>query len=314
MLLPLFGQGIVSTVDNFGVMGDRPSHPELLDYLAGQFLRDGWSIKKLLRTIVLSRAYRLASEAPENYREIDPANRLVWRHSPRRLEAEELRDAMLATAGRLELKPLYGSPAKALRMIEMPDNGPESRTINEAADRSVSRSVYLPLLRGVTPKSLEAFDPVTQTLVTGQRDATTVPTQALFLLNAAFVRRQSLSLAEKLLSEQDQDDVNKIRQAYRLTLGRTPNQQEVLRSRRFLADYRTTYAKLPPAEQPVAMPLDREKSAKAAPPAIPVDPDNIDRTDLVAVEEAVQPKDPKSAAWMSLVQALYASAEFRFVR
>src|SRR5207244_9583393 len=128
--------------------------------------------------------------------------------------------------GRLELKPLSGSPAKDLKMIEMRDNGPESRNINEAADRSVSRSVYLPLLRGVTPKSLEAFDPVTQTLVTGQRDATTVPTQALFLLNSAFVRRQSLSLAERLLSERQKSAARQIRQAYPLTLGRLQNEQE----------------------------------------------------------------------------------------
>jgi hypothetical protein len=310
----LFGQGIVSTVDNFGVTGDRPSHPELLDHLASQFIRDGWSIKKLVRTIVLSRAYRLSSDAPENYREIDPANRLVWRHSPRRLEAEELRDTMLATAGRLELKPLSGSPAKDLKMIEMPDNGAESRTINEAADRSVSRSVYLPLLRGVTPKSLEAFDPVTQTLVTGQRDATTVPTQALFLLNSAFVRRQSLSLADRLLSEQDEGVDHQIRLAYRLTLGRTPNQQEVLRARKFLAEYEATYGKLPPTERETPVHAAPEKDTQSAPPVIPVDPDNIDRHDQVAVEETVQPKSPKSAAWMSLVQALYASAEFRFVR
>ena len=88
----LFGTGIVNTVDNFGINGDVPSHPELLDHLASEFIRDGWSTKKLIRKIVLSRAYRLGSDYPSSYREIDPANRLVWRHSPRRLEAEEIRD------------------------------------------------------------------------------------------------------------------------------------------------------------------------------------------------------------------------------
>jgi hypothetical protein len=166
----------------------------------------------------------------------------------------------------------------------------------------------------VTPKSLEAFDPVTQTLVTGQRDATTVPTQALFLLNSAFVRRQSLSLAEQLLSEQDHDVDHQIRQAYRLTLGRTPKQQEIARSRKFLAEYEATYGKLPPAELAASVQPAREKTAQPSPPSVPIDPDNIDRTDQVAIEETVQPKSPKSAAWMSLVQALYASAEFRFVR
>jgi len=196
----LFGQGIVSTVDHFGVKGDRPSNPELLDHLATTFIRDGWSIKKLIRTIALSRAYQLGSEAPAGNQEIDPANQLVWRHSPRRLDAEEIRDAMLASAGRLQLKQPGGSAAQELKMKEMRDNGPEARAIHESADRSPFRSVYLPLLRGVIPKSLEAFDPVTQSLVTGQREVTTVPTQALYLLNSTFVRQQSLALAERALS------------------------------------------------------------------------------------------------------------------
>ena len=98
----LFGQGLVTSVDNFGVTGDVPSHPELLDHLATRFVRDGWSVKKLVRAIVLSRAYRLGSEAPAANLAVDPANRLVWRHSPRRLDAEEIRDAMLAAAGTLD--------------------------------------------------------------------------------------------------------------------------------------------------------------------------------------------------------------------
>jgi mono/diheme cytochrome c family protein len=94
----LFGAGLVSTVDNFGVMGDTPSHPELLDYLAARFIREGWSVKKLVRELTLTRAYQLGTEAPALHRETDPANRLVWRHSPRRLSAEEMRDGMLAFA------------------------------------------------------------------------------------------------------------------------------------------------------------------------------------------------------------------------
>lgn len=307
----LFGQGIVTTVDNFGATGDRPSHPELLDYLARQFIRDGWSIKRLVRTIVLSRAYRLSSEAPQRYREIDPANRLVWRHSPRRLDAEEIRDAMLAAAGRLQLKPPSGSPVKELKMIEMQDNGPEARTITEQADRSVYRSVYLPLLRGVTPESLEAFDPVAQTLVTGQRDATTVPGQALFLLNSSFVRRQSLSLAEELLAEHARTGARQIQQAYRLTLGRAPSKQELVRADKFLAEYEVSYRRLPRAETVVPV---KPTGEVAKTVAVPVNPDDVDRAGQTATEEMIQPRSPKEAAWMSLVQALYASAEFRFVR
>ncbi|RYD62305.1 MAG: DUF1553 domain-containing protein, partial [Verrucomicrobiaceae bacterium] len=210
----LFGEGIVKTVDNFGVKGDTPSHPELLDHLATRFIRDGWSIKKLVRAIVLSRSYQLGTEAPATHLEVDPANRFVWRHSPRRLDAEEIRDAMLASAERLQLASPEPSPAKELRMAEIRDNGAEARKLHEAADRSVFRSLYLPLLRGLTPKTLEAFDPVQQTLVTGQRDATTVPTQALYLLNSAFVRQQSLALAERLLTNAERPEAELVQEAY----------------------------------------------------------------------------------------------------
>ncbi|HMF78376.1 MAG TPA: DUF1553 domain-containing protein, partial [Bryobacteraceae bacterium] len=160
---------------------------------------------------------------------------------------------------------------------------------------------------------LEAFDPVTQTLVTGQRDATTVPTQALFLMNSSFVRRQSLSLAESLLADNTLSNASRIRQAYRLTLGRTPRQSELRNSEKFIATFEAAWRSQPPtldsaAQQPVLA-----KPAETA-PFIPDDPDNIDRTDQVPVEDAVHPNSPKAAAWMNLVQALYASAEFRFVR
>lgn len=196
-------------------------------------------------------------------------------------------------------------------MIEMQDNGPEARTITEQADRSVYRSVYLPLLRGVTPKSLEAFDPVAQTLVTGQRDATTVPGQALFLLNSSFVRRQSLSLAEELLAKHDRRTARRIQQAYRLTLGRAPSKQELIRADKFLGEYEVSYRRLPPAETLTPV----KPTGEAAKPAtVPADLDDLDRAGETATEEVVQPRSPKEAAWMSLVQALYASAEFRFVR
>jgi hypothetical protein len=233
------------------------------------------------------------------------------RHSPRRLEAEEIRDAMLASAGRLQLDPPSGSPAQELKMIEMADNAPEARKIVEQADRSVYRSVYLPLLRGITPKSLEAFDPVSQTLVTGQRDSTTVPTQALYLLNSAFVRRQSLALADRLLAEPDRRPSNRIRQAYILTLGRTPTKQEVARADKFLAEYAATFSNLPPP-QPSAPVKTKAEAAKN--PEEPVNQNDLDHAIQAVEDDAAQPKSPNAAVWMSFVQALYASAEFRFVR
>jgi cytochrome c553 len=273
----LFGEGIVTTVDNFGVTGDRPSHPELLDHLASNFVREGWSVKKLVRMIVLSRAYQLSSDSSATSRLADPANRLVWRHAPRRLSAEEMRDALLAAAGTLDRDRPVGSPTKKLEMIEMPDDGPKARSIREQADKSAYRSVYLPLVRGLIPQALAAFDPVEQGLVTGRRDTTTVPGQALFLLNSPFVRHQSLALAERLLAAKG-DDTALVCKAYRLTLGRAPEPREVERAAAFVVGYESAFRELPPEER------------------------------------AVGPADGRKAAWLALVQALFSSAEFRYLR
>ncbi|OWK34745.1 PSD1 and planctomycete cytochrome C domain-containing protein [Fimbriiglobus ruber] len=308
----LFGRGIVYTVDNFGTMGDVPSHPELLDHLADRLVHDGWSIKKLVRAVVLTHAYQLGSDVPETHRVADPANKLVWRHTPRRLDAEEIRDAALVAAGKLDPKRPGPSPAKELRMVEMRDNGPEAKTINEKADTSTHRSVYLPLLRGVTPHSLVAFDPVEQTLVTGSRDTTTVPGQALFLLNSSFVRQQSLALAEKLLKEKDADDVTRVQTAYRRALGRAPTAAEVDRARAFLGEYESVYrSQVATVVKPVKT-VKPEPAKPAAPP--PDDPDQIDQTGEATAETVVQAKDARTAAWLGFVQALYGSAEFRIVK
>ncbi|MFM7074376.1 MAG: DUF1549 domain-containing protein, partial [Planctomycetota bacterium] len=191
----LFGRGLVVSVDNFGVTGEKPSHQELLDHLATTTMADGWSLKRLVRRLVLSRVYQLSSESTAVHLERDPENQWLWRHSPRRLTAEEIRDAMLASAGELEGSRPEASPVRKLKMVEMRDNGPEAKGIHDQASESRFRSVYLPQLRGLTPKSLEAFDPVDPTLVSGSRDVTTVPSQALFMLNGGFVRQNALKLA-----------------------------------------------------------------------------------------------------------------------
>jgi len=306
----LFGRGIVATVDNFGVSGDSPSHPELLDYLANRFIREGWSVKKLVRAIALTRAYRLSSDGPASHRAIDPTNRFVWRHTPRRLDAEEIRDAMLAAAGSLNLNRPVGSAAMKLKMIEIPDTGADARAIREYADRSTHRSVYLPLLRGITPRALEAFDPVEQTLVTGRREATTVPRQALYLLNSSFVRRQSLTLAELLLAENDGACADRIRKAYLLTLGRLPDNMEVKRVQAFLINYESTARELnafKPSTRVIVAAPDQSKVKK------PSNQDEFERTNESAAEDGIRPKDARSAAWQGFVQALLGSAEFRYL-
>ncbi len=307
----LFGTGIVSTVDNFGVNGYVPSHPELLDHLASRFVRDGWSVKKLVRTLVLTRAYRLSADATPDHLAADPGDRLVWRHAPRRLDAEEFRDAVLASAGTLDRTRPAESVTRTLKMIEIRDNGPEAKAIHEAADRDAHRSVYLPLLRGLTPHALEVFDPVEQTLVTGRRDVTTVPGQALFLLNSPFVRKQSLAMADRLLADGDAADADRVRTAYRLTLGREPGEKEVGRALAFLTEYAAGYRE-PPAAVGAEKPKTTAGPKKPAEP--PANPDEIDQTGEPVADEVVRPKDGRSAAWLALAQALYGSAEFRYVR
>lgn len=233
----LFGAGLVRSVDNLGVTGDAPSHPELLDHLAARFMQEGWSVKKLVRAIVLSRAYQLSAEAPAPNLAADPANRLVWRHSPRRLDAEEIRDAALAAAGNLNRNRPSGSPAKEYKVIELRNDGPEAKRLDAEGLASKHRTVYLPLLRGLTPRALEAFDFAEQGMVTGSRDTTTVPTQALYLLNDPFVRQQAQALAQRLLHREGVSDAERITMAYRLCLSRAASATEIARATSYLAEY-----------------------------------------------------------------------------
>ncbi|MFN4261432.1 MAG: PSD1 and planctomycete cytochrome C domain-containing protein [Gemmataceae bacterium] len=233
----LFGQGLVRSVDNFGVTGDTPSHPELLDHLATRFMRDGWSVKKLIRVLVLTHAYQLSGAAAAEHLTVDPANRFVWRHSPRRLDAEEIRDTMLAAAGNLDRTRPEASPAKDLLVREMQNTSTEAEQILKQAVASKHRSIYLPLIRNLTPIPLAVFDFAEQGMVTGHRDTTTVAPQALFLLNDPFVSEQARTLAKRLTDDKDQDEPARIDQAYHLVLSRPATAAETDRARRYLADY-----------------------------------------------------------------------------
>jgi len=316
----LFGTGIVSTVDNFGSTGDHPSNPDLLDYLAQDFVHNGWSTKKLIREIVLTRAYRLGSHAPAAYLDADPEDRLLWRHAPRRMETEEIRDSILASSGQLDLTHPNGSPAMALRMIEIRDDGPVVKSILAAADRSRYRSIYLPLLRGETPRELAAFDPVAQTLVTGRREETTVPSQALFMLNSPFVGNQALHLAQDLLRQKQLTEAQRIRQSYERVAGRNATPQEVARIKTFLAHYQAQWAALhpvPPRPVDVAATLPSSDITAGI-----VRSDSLNQDDEVEDAKAensggyprLEPGSAAEAAWAAFIQSLYGSAEFQFIR
>jgi hypothetical protein len=218
----LFGRGIVPTVDNFGVIGKPPTHPQLLDTLALRFTEDGWSVKRMIRTIVLSRAYQLSSHVDEKNMAIDPDNRLLWRASPRRLEAETIRDAMLTVSGQLDLQRPVGSTVTGLG-----DKLVRSIPTEKIQPASNHRSVYLPVVRDYVPELFDLFDFPSPSLVSGQRAVTNVPSQALYLRNSAFVAEQARLAAERLLaSKEATDDAARVTLAMRWALGRTPTDAE----------------------------------------------------------------------------------------
>lgn len=219
-----FGQGLVRTPDNFGFKGDVPSHPELLDWLATEVVEGGWKIKPLHRLMLLSQTYRQASVHPqeETYRQKDSANRLLWRMSRRRLEAEALRDNLLAVAGRLS--GAMGGPSFTPRVSKEALEGLSRKTAawqESTPDEQRRRSIYLLSKRSLILPLMTTFDFADPTRPCAQRDVTTVAPQALTLLNNEFTHEQSAALAARVVSSSDP-----IKRAWLLALGRAPRESE----------------------------------------------------------------------------------------
>jgi hypothetical protein len=245
----LFGSGLVRTADNFGTTGEAPSNPELLDHLATRFVQDGWSVKKLVRAVVLSRTYRQSSRADARAVTADPENRLFGRANRRRLEAEAIRDTMLTISGKLA--PFAGGP-------NFKDSVAADYGYKHAA---LTRSVYLPVFRNALPEVFEAFDFADPSMVVGARARSTVAPQALFMMNNPFPAEQAKAAAARVLAENLPTDDARLDRAYRLALGRLPTDGERGAMRRYLANQ------------------------SGSPPA----------------------------AWAAVFQALFASADFRYV-
>jgi hypothetical protein len=241
--LHLFGRGLVPTADNFGAAGQVPSHPELLDYLALNFADNGWSVKKLIKTVVMSHAYQLDSKNdPKNY-ETDPDNAFVWRMSPRRLDAEAMRDSMLAVSGQLHDKPPVGSPVARAGEGPAGGRGPFGGGAAAANDpRNANRSIYLPIVRDNLPEALALFDAPDPSLIVADRPTTTVPAQGLFLLNNPFVIRSAEAAADKLMKSTT-TETERIRQAYLTFYGRPPSEKELASAEKFLKAYTAQLAK-----------------------------------------------------------------------
>jgi len=233
----LFGSGLVRTVDNFGTTGEKPSHPELLDYLANRFVAEGWDVKKLIREIVLSHTWQLAVResnplsVASNQSPLDPENRLFAHANRRRLDAEQIRDTLLAVSGQLKLDYL-GPNIGGAGDIDA-NNFSAQNTEYNYVYADTRRSVYTPAFRNKRLELFDAFDFGDINATMGQRNVSTVAPQALFMLNHPFVVEQARKAAEHSLALAGTDD-DRIVDAFRETLGRAPSPAETDKCRRFL--------------------------------------------------------------------------------
>ena len=231
-----FGRGLVATSSDFGTRGELPSHPELLDWLTTRFVKSGWSLKELHRQILRSRVYQLAGTDDPASNRADPENRLLGHYPRRGLDAESIRDAMLAVSDRLDRTMPAGHP--------FPDVNTWGFTIHapfHAVYDSDYRSIYLMIQRNRRHPFLALFDAADPNLSVGERLPTTTPTQTLYLMNSPFVHTQSEAFARRLLAAPG-DDAARIRLAFETAHGRVPEDAVVADSLAFLKAYRAKAA------------------------------------------------------------------------
>jgi hypothetical protein len=228
----IFGTGLVATPDDFGRLGDKPSHPELLDWLAREFIREGWSTKKLVRRLVLSETFRQSGTVNPAARDLDPSNRLLHHYPTRRLEAEAIRDSLLTVSGRLDPQ-LYGRPILPFRSAE---DGAK-RLFTGPVDGNGRRSIYLQMSIMDPPKFLVGFNLPDLKLPTGRRDVTNVPSQALIMLNDPFVNAMAKHWATELMKQSDVTAEIRVRVMFTHALSRNPNESEQQRWLAALKDF-----------------------------------------------------------------------------
>ena len=225
-----FGRGIVPSTDNFGRLGERPTNQPLLDWLARRFIEEKWSIKAMHRLVMLSSTYQMNTAFDQESARVDPENALLWRMNRRRLEAEAVRDAIMAVGEGLDLK-MGGS------MLTFKDREYVTSVRNrDSTDYDVNRrAVYLPVIRSSLYDVFQAFDFGDPSVSNGNRQSTVVSPQALFMMNSSVVLEQSSKMAASLLGQAHLDDAGRIRKAYEIALGRLPTAPETDRALRFIA-------------------------------------------------------------------------------
>ncbi|MCA9082760.1 MAG: PSD1 domain-containing protein [Planctomycetaceae bacterium] len=249
-----FGRPLVNSTENFGTLGDRPTHPELLDWLAWRFMESGWSVKELHRLILSSSTWQMASTNAfeHDYSATDPENLLLWKFRLQRLDAEQLRDSLLAVAGRLDLS--IGGKTVPLRNRQFVFN---HTSVDHTKYDSLRRAVYLPVIRNNLYTLFEQFDFPDPTMPLGHRNTTTIAPQALLMMNADLVMDSADELASNVLASASTDDA-RIRLLYRKMYGRAALEAEISRCLNFLQETmaeRFTAAGVPTTDQHAAWTL-----------------------------------------------------------
>ncbi len=227
-----FGQGLVETVDNFGIQGKPPTHPELLDWLAVRFVESGWSIKAMHRLIMSSEAYQRQSGFDAENAEIDVANSSYWRFDVQRLDAEAIRDALLAVSGTLD--PTLGGSLLLLKNHEFVFNHTSQDKSEYLSIRR--RSIYVPVIRNHLYDMFQLFDYTDASVLNGDRDTSIIAPQALFLMNSDLVEQLTTAMAKRLL-EEEPTDTDRIRQLFALAYGRPATNEETTRASQFLTRF-----------------------------------------------------------------------------
>lgn len=233
-----FGEGIVRTPDNFGKMGELPSHPELLDFMAQQFVSNGWSVKTLHKMIMLSNTYQISSETSDAAFTADPENRLFSRFNRRRLSVEEIRDSLLAIDASIDL-----TMGGTLQSGTGTDSENDNKRLSLNPEKLTRRTVYLPLRRANLPTLLNLFDFGDAGTPSGKRQLTNVPTQALFWMNSEFLTERSKKLAQSLLNQTAIEDKTRVDIAYRRILNRYVDNSETEQALTYIQSFKQKYSK-----------------------------------------------------------------------
>ena len=301
-----FGHGIVRSTDNFGALGDRPTNQPLLDWLARRLIAGQWSLKSMHREILLSSTYQLSSATDAACAAVDPENRLQWRADVRRLEAEAVRDALLAASQSLDFT-AGGSLLHVKNREYLFDHTSKDGTKYD----SPRRSVYLPVIRNNLYDVFQLFDYADASVINGNRDSTTVAPQALFMLNSDVVNRSSAELARQLVADESLNDAQRIRELYLRAFGREPTDADQSRAAGYLAQLQELAAKATSSAASNA-----PSPNTPSPPNTPTN--NSPAPNSAASSTAASPPaaaaDPRRQAWTWLCQAVLGANEFIYLR